>query len=83
MTAVLLYIGVALLARVRPNIYILPAEPEGGDSPRQSDDDTEVERAREGSDVQNVLFRSRSRSRDSAYHVPPVQLTTKLSITED
>ena len=80
MTAVLLYIGVALLARVRPNIHNLPAEPEEGDSPRQSDDSTEIERAREGSDVQ---FRSQSRSRDNAYDVPRMQLATALSITED
>lgn len=79
MTAVLLYIGVALLARVRPNIHVLPTEPEEGDSPRQSDDNTETERARESSDIQ---FRSRSRSRDNTYDVPRMQLATALTITE-
>jgi hypothetical protein len=80
MTAVLLFIGVALLVRVRPNIHNLPAEPEGGLSPRQSEDRTGIERAGEGSDAQ---FRSRSRSRDDAYDDARMQLATTLSITED
>ena len=64
MTAVMLSIGVTLLARVRPNIHVPPADPEGGVSPRQSNDNTEVEEAREGLDAQ---FRSRSRSDENVY----------------
>jgi hypothetical protein len=80
MTAVLLYIGVALLARVRPYIHVPPAEAEEGVSPYQSDDNTEVEEAGEGSDAQ---FRSRSRSRENTYDDHPRQLATVLSITEE
>lgn len=67
MTAVMLSIGVTLLARVRPNIHVPPAEPEGGVSPRQSGDSTEAEEASEGSGAQ---FRSRSRCDEGAYDDP-------------
>ena len=80
MTAVLLYIGVALLARVRPYIHVPPADEEGVSC--QSDDNTDIEEAEEGS---NTQFRSRSRSRENTYDDHPRQLATAtvLSITEE
>jgi len=80
MSAVMLYIAVALLARVRPNIHVPSAEPEGGVSPRQSHDSTEAEEAGEGSDTQ---VRSRSRSDESGYDHHQRILATTLSISED
>ena len=81
MTAVLLYIGVALLARVRPYIHVPPADEEGV-SPCQSDDNTDIEEAGEGS---NAQFRRRSQSRENTYDDHPRQLATAtvLSITEE
>jgi len=78
MTAVLLYIGVALLARVRPYIHVPPAEAEEGVSPCQLDDNAGIEEEGEGS---NAQFRRRSRSRENTYDDHPRQLVTVLSIT--
>ena len=80
MSAVMLYITVALLARVRPNIHVPPAELEGGVSPRLSDsqfDSTEAEDAGERSDVQ---ARSRSRTGESSYDDLQRKLTTTTPI---
>ena len=79
MSAVMLYITVALLARVRPYIHVPPAEPEGGVSPRQSHDNTNAEEAGEGSDAQ---VRSRTRSGVSDYDDLQKNLVTTLSISE-
>jgi hypothetical protein len=80
MSAVMLYIAVALLARVRANIHVPPAEPEGGVFPRESHDSTEVEEAGEGSDAQ---VRSRSRTGESGYDDFQKKLATTLSMSED
>ncbi|KAF8271276.1 major facilitator superfamily domain-containing protein [Lactarius quietus] len=82
MSAVMLYIGVALLARVQPNIHVPSAEPEGGLSPRPSVDNTGFEDdAGEGSDAQ---FRSRSRTGgENAFDDPRRQLATTLAVLED
>ena len=76
MSAVMLYIAVALIARVRANIHVPPAEPEGGVSPRQSHDSIE---AGEGS----TQVWSRSRTGESGYDDLQRKLATTLSISED
>jgi len=58
-SAALLYIAVSLLARIRPNIHVPPAELESTLAVAASE---EVEDAGEGS---HVHVRNRSRSRDS------------------
>ncbi|KAH8995633.1 major facilitator superfamily domain-containing protein [Lactarius akahatsu] len=68
MSAVMLYIAVTLLARVRPFIHVPPAELEGGVTPRQSHDNTEVEEPGEEPDAQ---VRSRSQSSEPDY--PPLR----------
>jgi hypothetical protein len=73
-SAVLLYIAVSLLARIRPNIHIPPAEPEGIIISRPSE---EVEVA----GVEQHA-RVRSRSRDSEPEHDVLQRIS-LSIQED
>ncbi len=80
MSSAMLYIAVTLLVRVRPNIHVPPAEPEGGVAPRQSHDNTEVEEAGEGSDAQG---RSRSRSGERDFDALRRQIATRLSMSED
>ncbi len=76
MSAIMLYIAVALLARVRPFIHVPPVEPEEGVvTPRQSHEHTEVEEVGEGSDAQ---VRSRSGSDELGYDAIQRQITTKL-----
>ncbi|KAH9045078.1 hypothetical protein EDB84DRAFT_1469066 [Lactarius hengduanensis] len=68
MSAVMLYIAVTLLARVRPFIHVPPAELEGGVTPRQSHDNTEVEEPGEEPETQ---VRSQSQSSEPDY--PPLR----------
>ncbi|KAI9461197.1 major facilitator superfamily domain-containing protein [Lactarius psammicola] len=80
MSAVMLYIAVTLLVRVRPNIHVPPAEPEGGVAPHQSHDNTGVEEAGEGSDARG---RSRSRSGEPDHDTLRRQMATQLSMSKD
>ncbi|KAI0305500.1 major facilitator superfamily domain-containing protein [Multifurca ochricompacta] len=81
-SAGLLYITVVLLSRVRPNIHVLPAEPEGAVTPSVAHDDREVEGTRDGSHAQAQVL---ARSRNAEHNFDALQgaSVTRLSMPED
>lgn len=76
-SAALLYIAVSLLARIRPNIHVPPAELESVITVAASE---EVEDVGEGS---HVRVRSRSRSREPSNDALRAESVMLLSIPED
>ncbi len=78
MSAALLYIAVSLLARIRPNIHVPPAEPESNISTVAASE--EVEDAGEGSHVQ---VRNRSGSREPENDALRGESVMLLSIPDD
>jgi hypothetical protein len=76
-SAALLYIAVSLLARIRPDIHVPPAELESAITVAASE---EVEDAGEGS---HVHIRNRSRSREPSNDALRGESVMLLSIPED